>query len=346
MAGLVEVWWDRDGISPGNDFRREIFAALRKAALVVVIISPKYLESEYCKFELKEACHFADHDTVRLFPVRIDASAQIPECLQKWHCMEVYENSDDDWSDFGKKIREAVFELAAPTPLTHVFREFGFWKEEISERLRNAEVIWLQTTSGLGWYKDFREAFEVTQAEQFLLIMDPSAAAFDAVAQVKLLQTDPHPLYSDQENTPAAYRARIKTSWKRSTNGKVNLAQTEIPILSSVLIIDPPFDIQSGQANTEIPRTRPPVMFLELPETHGWWRPSARIFYEGEDKDRFSSFCTAFSAEYKRKTAFSAEYNRQASKTASGGSEPDSGAPDAKENAPNRRRTAPSRTKR
>lgn len=53
--GLINGWYDRD-ISSGTDFDREIIAQLRNAAVILLLVSPSFIGSEYINgVEVKEA---------------------------------------------------------------------------------------------------------------------------------------------------------------------------------------------------------------------------------------------------------------------------------------------------
>src|SRR5258708_35829425 len=45
--GLIEVWHDRD-ISAGSDWEREISTQLNTAKIILLLISPDFMDSDYC----------------------------------------------------------------------------------------------------------------------------------------------------------------------------------------------------------------------------------------------------------------------------------------------------------
>lgn len=53
--GLIQAWHDRE-ILPGNDFRLAIEAALDMSDLILLLVSPDFLNSDYCyDIELQRA---------------------------------------------------------------------------------------------------------------------------------------------------------------------------------------------------------------------------------------------------------------------------------------------------
>ena len=47
MTGLVDAWNDRR-IEPGDDWRREIAIELEHADIMLCLVTPDFLASEYC----------------------------------------------------------------------------------------------------------------------------------------------------------------------------------------------------------------------------------------------------------------------------------------------------------
>jgi hypothetical protein len=45
--GVIEIWWDRQ-IPPGDDWNQEILKELEAADLILLLISPNFLDSSFC----------------------------------------------------------------------------------------------------------------------------------------------------------------------------------------------------------------------------------------------------------------------------------------------------------
>ena len=96
VGGSVAVW--RDAKLTGNDeFDGEIFERLKKCALIVSVLSPRYLKSEYCNREIsvfleEHGTHASNTKKSRVFKVlktHIDRE-QLPEQLQSTLGYEFY----------------------------------------------------------------------------------------------------------------------------------------------------------------------------------------------------------------------------------------------------------------
>ena len=79
------VWWDPE-ISPGQEFDRQIAAELKLAAAVVVVWTPKSVESRWVRGEAREAA-----DRGILVPVRFDG-ASLPIDVRAFHTIDL-----DEW---------------------------------------------------------------------------------------------------------------------------------------------------------------------------------------------------------------------------------------------------------
>lgn len=67
-AGLIEVWHDRETL-PGDTVDEEIAEKLRSADLVLVLVSPSFIRSEYCwDVELKNAIERHERGEARVIP--------------------------------------------------------------------------------------------------------------------------------------------------------------------------------------------------------------------------------------------------------------------------------------
>ncbi|HEX9927733.1 MAG TPA: toll/interleukin-1 receptor domain-containing protein [Pyrinomonadaceae bacterium] len=64
----IPLWIDREGIKPGTKWREELLEELRSCDACVPILSPKYIQSEYCRMEIFIARSFGRH----ILPVMVE----------------------------------------------------------------------------------------------------------------------------------------------------------------------------------------------------------------------------------------------------------------------------------
>src|SRR5262247_4100176 len=86
------VWWD-PGIAPGQEFDREIEAELKAAAAVLVVWTPRSVESRWVRGEAREALTRGI-----LVPVRFD-SASLPIDVRALHTTDL-----DDWGEDAESV--------------------------------------------------------------------------------------------------------------------------------------------------------------------------------------------------------------------------------------------------
>jgi hypothetical protein len=56
--GLIEAWYDRQ-IQPGSEWSSEIDSHLRTAHIILLMVSPDFLYSDYCYAEAVKRCEVA-----------------------------------------------------------------------------------------------------------------------------------------------------------------------------------------------------------------------------------------------------------------------------------------------
>ena len=97
------VWWDPE-ISPGQEFDRQISAALKTAAAVVVVWTPTSVESRWVRGEARDAA-----DRGVLVPVRFDG-AELPIDVRAIHTTDL-----DGWGEDAQspQVQELLRALGA-----------------------------------------------------------------------------------------------------------------------------------------------------------------------------------------------------------------------------------------
>ena len=69
MQGLIEMWHDRD-ISAGTEWEQEIIKHLNKAQIILLLVSPDFMNSDYCySTEMTRAIEKHEHKEARVIPI-------------------------------------------------------------------------------------------------------------------------------------------------------------------------------------------------------------------------------------------------------------------------------------
>jgi hypothetical protein len=115
--GLISVWHDRD-INAGTDWEKEIDKHLNTAKIILLLVSPDFMNSDYCYgVELKRAIERHENGEARVIPIilrhidyegapfsRLQAlpTGAIPVTDRKWR------NRDEAFFDITQSIRRTI----------------------------------------------------------------------------------------------------------------------------------------------------------------------------------------------------------------------------------------------
>src|SRR5437588_5985404 len=115
--GFIDIWHDRD-ISAGTEWEREISQQLNEAHIILLLISPDFMNSDYCYgIEMKRALERHDNGDAHVIPIilrhvywrgeplgKLQAlpTDAIPIVSPKWHSL------DEAFYDVTEGIRKAV----------------------------------------------------------------------------------------------------------------------------------------------------------------------------------------------------------------------------------------------
>src|SRR5256885_8033604 len=67
--GIINLWHDRK-INPGTEWEYEIDQHLKTARVVLLLISPDFIDSDYCySIEMKQAMERHEHGECRVIPI-------------------------------------------------------------------------------------------------------------------------------------------------------------------------------------------------------------------------------------------------------------------------------------
>jgi hypothetical protein len=129
---LITTWHDRK-IGAGTEWENEISTYLNMAQIILLLVSPSFLASEYCNGnEVKRALERHENGTARVIPIilrplywagtpfsKLQALPTGAKPITKWH------NVDDAFADVVQGIHKAVEELRSKNSNVHILNEVG-----------------------------------------------------------------------------------------------------------------------------------------------------------------------------------------------------------------------------
>jgi WD40 repeat protein len=137
-AGHRTTWVDWTGLLPGAPVRQEIFDAIAEASAVVLVLSPDWVESTYCRQEFDQALHLRK----RLLPILlrpVDVTKVPPQLLDiQWILFDVAH-----FADAVGQLQDAIDRDLARLKLhARLYRDAERWQpqRETSILLRGAEL--------------------------------------------------------------------------------------------------------------------------------------------------------------------------------------------------------------
>jgi tetratricopeptide (TPR) repeat protein len=114
-AGLISTWYDRQ-IGPGTDWARTIDTHLEQAAIILLLVSPDFLASDYCyAIEMQRALQRHNADEARVIPIILrpcdwsHAPFTLLQCLPRdGKAITLWDNQDQAWDDVTAGIRRTI----------------------------------------------------------------------------------------------------------------------------------------------------------------------------------------------------------------------------------------------
>lgn len=124
--GILTCWHDRR-ISPGNEWKGEIDENLKSADIILLLVSPDFIASDYCyDVELEHAMQRHNGGRARVIPVIIrpvnwhDAPFGMLQALPlDGKPVSTWENPDVAWTDVEKGIRFVIHEVTQSIDARH-----------------------------------------------------------------------------------------------------------------------------------------------------------------------------------------------------------------------------------
>ncbi|UKO99394.1 SUMF1/EgtB/PvdO family nonheme iron enzyme [Nostoc sp. UHCC 0870] len=157
--GVISIWQDRK-ISPGTEWDKEIKDNLQTADIILLLVSPDFIASEYCNgVEVKIAIERHNAGDARVIPVilrnvfwQLDHFVKLQALPTNATPVKSWTNQDDAFTDIAQGIRKVAQELI---------------------RKRQEEQARANKASALAQYRQKVEEFaadgEISMAESFIL---------------------------------------------------------------------------------------------------------------------------------------------------------------------------------
>jgi hypothetical protein len=119
--GIIEAWHDRR-IGAGTEWKAAIDANLAEAQIVLLLISPDFLASDFCyDVEVKRAIERHAAGATRVVPIIVRACdwesapfAKLQALPKDAKPITKWSDPDEAWTDVARGIRKAVAELTRP----------------------------------------------------------------------------------------------------------------------------------------------------------------------------------------------------------------------------------------
>ncbi|MDR8392250.1 toll/interleukin-1 receptor domain-containing protein [Aliifodinibius sp. S!AR15-10] len=113
--GLISTWHDRK-ILPGDDFKNEIDENIEDADIILLLISPYFLDSDYCfDIELERALERHDNGEARVIPIilehchwQIAEFSKLQALPEDGRPVTDYPNQHKAFTQIAKGIRQAI----------------------------------------------------------------------------------------------------------------------------------------------------------------------------------------------------------------------------------------------
>ncbi|MDP9382031.1 MAG: toll/interleukin-1 receptor domain-containing protein [Chloroflexota bacterium] len=149
--GLIEEWHDRK-IAAGREWAGEIDESLEAADIVLLLVSPSFIASDYCyDREMTRALERHDAGTARVIPIIVRPSdwhrspfGKLQALPRDGKAVTTWGNRDQAWLDVANGIRSVVEELRTFTdaePAPPVIPEGMTEADLLSLRLYSEEAI-------------------------------------------------------------------------------------------------------------------------------------------------------------------------------------------------------------
>lgn len=148
LQGLIDIWYDRD-ITPGVKWEDEISKHLNEAQIVLLLISPDFMASDFCvSKEMKQAILQQNTKRTRVIPIilrpvhwQIPPLDQLQALPKDAEPVTQWRNVDSAFFNVAKEIRKVAEGLAVfLDPSREAFSTQGGRKDNIASSLPSSEA--------------------------------------------------------------------------------------------------------------------------------------------------------------------------------------------------------------
>ena len=116
--GFISTWYDRQ-ICPGMDWAQTIDTHLERATVILLLVSPDFLASDYCyEIEMQRALQRHEANEARFIPVVLRPCDWSHAPFARFQCLPrdgkaitTWKNEDQAWNDVTAGIRKAIEDL-------------------------------------------------------------------------------------------------------------------------------------------------------------------------------------------------------------------------------------------
>lgn len=114
--GLISIWHDRE-ILPGEPINRSINEAIESSSLILLLISPDFINSDYCMGrEMKRALELHNEGSAKLVPIicrpcdwkGIEELSDLKALPTDAKPIVKWENKDEAWADVVTELRRLI----------------------------------------------------------------------------------------------------------------------------------------------------------------------------------------------------------------------------------------------
>jgi tetratricopeptide (TPR) repeat protein len=117
---LITTWYDRE-ITPGSEREKEIDTHLNSSDIILLLVSPGFMDSDYCDIEMKRALKRHEKGTTHVIPIILrpvnyedtpfsSLSMILPTNAKP---ITTWPNRDQAYSDIAENIRKVTLEILA-----------------------------------------------------------------------------------------------------------------------------------------------------------------------------------------------------------------------------------------
>ncbi len=127
--GLIDLLWHDRNISAGTEWEREIDTYLNKAQIILLLVSPDFIASEYCySIEMKRAIERHEQNEARVIPIilrhvywQVEPLSRLQALPKDAKPVNSWQDEDEAFFNVVQGIRNTIEELnvqtQAPIPL-------------------------------------------------------------------------------------------------------------------------------------------------------------------------------------------------------------------------------------